>query len=45
MCPRKLFVVFVSKVLEFLQSLSILRKTVGTPNLGTDYAVMSISSR
>jgi len=44
-CFRKFFLVFVSKVFDFLQSLSIPRKPVGTPYLGTDYAVKSISNR
>jgi len=45
MCFRTFFVLFVSKVLDFLQSLSIPKKTVVTPYLGTDYADKSISSR
>jgi len=45
MCFKNFFVVFVLKVFDFLQSLSIPRKPVGTPYLGTDYAVKSISNR
>jgi len=45
MCLIHFFVVFVPKVFKFLQSLSIPRKPVGTPYLGTDYAVKSISNR
>jgi len=45
MCFGNFFVVFDSKASDFLQSLSKPRKPVGTPYLGTDYAVKSISNR